>query len=161
MFQTENETVVATTEAQEAIADLDFTMIRMKLADANEGKGWDQQQLDSAEDRYRKFLTLNLLYPDLDIVPTGDIDTFWHAHILDTAKYQVDCDRVFGKMLHHFPYFGMRSESDAQDLFDAFESTKKLWVENFHESYADDGDNPEKCKKASCTRTQCKPQKCK
>jgi len=162
MIQDQDYTMIDSSTALRSIAQLDFSMIRMKLSDVNEGMGWSTEKLDFVEDRYRKFLTLNLLYPDLDIVPTSDIDTFWHAHILDTEKYQEDCSRVFGRMLHHFPYFGMRSERDAQDLKDAFEETGRLWVVNFSEAYSVDDENPEKCKKpSSCTRTQCKPQKCK
>ncbi len=35
--------------------------------------------------------------------PTGDVDEIWHEHILHTNKYALDCKKLFGKFLHHFP----------------------------------------------------------
>jgi hypothetical protein len=49
------------------------------------------------EREYRRFLVLNMLYPFESIVPCREVDKFWHAHILDTAAYRVDCERVFGR----------------------------------------------------------------
>ena len=42
------------------LAMLDLSMVRLKLADPLEGKGWDDAQLDLAEQEYRRFLALNL-----------------------------------------------------------------------------------------------------
>lgn len=39
------------------------------------------------------------------LVPTRDIDTVWHYHILDTHKYASDCKVVFGYFLHHNPNY--------------------------------------------------------
>jgi hypothetical protein len=44
------------------------------------------------------------------------VDEIWHQHILDTHAYHRDCDAIFGSYLHHFPYFGMRGDADAQAL---------------------------------------------
>ena len=67
------------------IAMLDFTQLRAKLA---EEKHWSPEALDEVEDLYRKFLALLVRYPDAKLSPTGPIDDFWHAHILDTGAYQ-------------------------------------------------------------------------
>jgi hypothetical protein len=75
------------------------------------------------------------LRPDGSIVPTTDIDLFWHQHILDIRAYASDCERVFGHFVHHFPYFGMRDEQDAQDLYDSFEATKVFYRELFGLEY--------------------------
>jgi hypothetical protein len=83
-------------------------MIRMKLADAHEGQGWDVDQLDLGEQEYRRFLALHLMYPEMAVVPCGMVDEVWHTHILDTFAYAPDCEKVFGFFLHHVPYFGMR-----------------------------------------------------
>ena len=69
---------------------------------------------------YRRFLALNIVYEDRKICPTGPIDDFWHAHILDTHAYAQDCDYLFGRYLHHFPYFGMRGPDDYEALQTAF-----------------------------------------
>lgn len=107
--------------AVEAIGKLDLDPIKVKLMDPAEGEGWPRDVVDGMEVLYKQFLTLNVVHSG--IVPTKNIDTFWHYHILDTMKYAKDCDRVFGYFLHHFPYFGMRGAADRKNLGDAFERT--------------------------------------
>lgn len=139
------------------ISEIDFTMIKRKLQDTEEGLGWTVEQCDSAEKDYIEFLALKRAYPEKEIVPTKTMDLFWHQHILDTAKYFEDCQIIFGYFLHHFPYFGMNGEEDAQNLVDAFEETKKLYLYHFNKNYL--GEAP-KCTTPKC-RTACKPMKCK
>lgn len=91
--------------------------------DKEEGLGWNLGFTKRVAEEYRKYLTLCKEYPDFPMVPSAFVDDFWHFHILDTMKYQEDCDQIFGYFLHHFPYFGMRSEEDAENL-------KKAWVES-------------------------------
>ena len=81
-------------DASRRASSIDLTMVRMKLADAGEGKGWDQPMLDAVERDYRRFLILNLLYPEIPIVPNEPVDSMWHAHILDTDAYMSDCERA-------------------------------------------------------------------
>jgi hypothetical protein len=54
---------------------------------------------------YQRFLVLHLLHPDQRICPVAPIDSdgLWHAHILDTRAYGDDCQRIFGRFLHHDP----------------------------------------------------------
>ncbi len=115
----------------EDIATLDLGMIKWKLQDQEEGKGWTVEQCDIAELQYKRFLTLNKLYPKSAIVPDKVIDAFWHYHILDTRKYHTDCEVIFGKYFHHFPYFGMRGDQDKQDLETSFDKTQKLFQMHF------------------------------
>lgn len=119
------------TASLDAIRDLDLEPIVFKITHPTEGKGWSLERADSAVVRYRQFLELSLMYPEMSIVPTSEIDEVWHYHILDTAKYREDCDQIFGRPLDHFPYFGLRSDDDAQALRDAFEETKKMFLEHF------------------------------
>jgi hypothetical protein len=139
------------------IEALDLTMIKLKLQDKEEGQGWSKKQCDEAEKEYKCFLALKRKYPEKDIVPNGDIDKFWHQHILDTAKYAVDCQELFGYFLHHYPYFGMNGKQDAENLSDAFEETKLLYKKHFGIDYVGAA---KRCKAPKC-RTQCKPVKCK
>ena len=115
----------------ELIKSIDFTQLKEKLMDPNEGKGWSKDECNDLELLYKDFLVLMLKYPEKSIVPTTMIDEFWHAHILDTRKYHEDCKLIYGEYLHHFPYFGLRGESDKKDLEDSFTATKKLWVSEF------------------------------
>jgi hypothetical protein len=95
-------------------------------------------------DEYRKFLTLCAKHQGMPIVPSLFVDDFWHLHILDTQKYQEDCQEYLGYFLHHFPYFGMRGEDDAKNLAIAGEKTHHLYESAFGTLPADlwykDGD---------------------
>jgi hypothetical protein len=137
---------------------LDLSNVRAKLSDPDEGKGPSDSQLDLAEQEYRRFLALNLAYPDADIVPCKLVDEIWHQHILDTHAYHHDCDAIFGSYLHHFPYFGMRGEDDAQALNDAYADTLARYRQAFGEPPAFTWTAVDA---SSCKRTACKPQKCR
>lgn len=129
------------------VAELDFSMLERKL---QEEYGWTPERVAEAEDLYRKFLALNIRYPEQKICPTGPIDEFWHAHILDTRAYAADCERLFGGLLHHFPYFGMRGPEDRADLERTFRASIELFVTHF-------GIDPT----AGDTQARgCRPQKC-
>jgi hypothetical protein len=71
------------------------------------------------------------LYPNRSLVPSQDIDRVWHHHILDTMKYAQDCQMLFGYFLHHFPYFGLRGESERHNWQAAVEQTQALFQEYF------------------------------
>jgi hypothetical protein len=146
---------------------LDLANVRMKLEDTEEGKGFTPEESALAEDEYRKFLALHLMYPDADIVPCHLVDDIWHQHILDTIAYREDCDVIFGAFLDHFPYFGMRGEDDERALYDAYEDTLVKYEAAFGAPPDGTWRAPEaksKCHRkpgGPTCRTQCKPQKCK
>jgi hypothetical protein len=114
--------------ALEKVAALDFTMLKTKI---RRDEKMTVEEVDEIEDLYRKFLALNMRYPDRKICPTGPIDIIWHYHILDTRAYECDCLALFGRLLHHFPYFGMRSEQDKQDLENTFAASVELFIRHF------------------------------
>lgn len=119
-----------------SIQALDLDPIKFKLMDPEEGEGWTREFVDQMEIAYKRFLTLLVKYPDEPIAPTRSVDKFWHGHILDTMKYAEDCENVFGYFLHHFPYFGMRGESDAADLQEASENLHRIYEREFGEGLA-------------------------
>ena len=121
-------------QMQAGIEALNLDAIKIKLLDPLEGKGWSREYVDQLEVAYKHFLLLSVKYPEQSAVPTVDIDTFWHYHILDTMKYAEDCQNVFGFFLHHFPYLGMRGEEDAANLQKASISTHELYKKEFGES---------------------------
>jgi len=114
--------------AVEAVGSLDFRMLKLKLV---EEKGWTPEFCDEVDGLYRKFLALNVRYPGQKICPSGPIDDFWHAHILDTHAYEADCARLFGGTLHHFPYFGMRGPDDRAALDAAFADSIDMFIRHF------------------------------
>lgn len=111
-----------------AIADLDLTAIKFKLMT---DKGWPVAKLERVELLYKRFLTLIALHPSRALVPNDDVDEFWHAHILDTRKYAADMQQCLGYFLHHFPYFGLRSDEDRSEMNRAFAETVQLYEDKF------------------------------
>ena len=116
---------------------LDLEPIMVKAMDKEEGFGWNLELTQRIADEYRKFLILCLENPEFPVVPSSKIDDFWHLHILDTMKYQEDCNEYLGYFLHHFPYFGMRGEQDETNLKTAWNDTCILYKKRFGEQPAD------------------------
>jgi len=100
-----------TMKIDQDILDLNLEAVQFKLA-ADEG--WELERIELGTLAYRAFLQV---IRDSDsggnVAPNRDIDITWHHHILDTRAYHEDCQRLFGRYLHHFPYSGMFGESDA------------------------------------------------
>ena len=123
-------------QAKQYISEIDFTMVKFKLTHATLGSGWSLGKANRVEREYRNYLTLlltQLTGDDVLLPPSHDVDEFWHNHILDTRAYVRDCSKIFGRYLHHFPYFGMRGEQDALDLKKAFEKTSQGYKNLFGE----------------------------
>ena len=124
--------------------------------------GWNPQQTQQVMLKYRMFLLLVFLSPNMTIVPTREIDEVWHHHILDTNKYASDCQKLFGRLLHHFPYFGLRSDEDRQNLDIAFAQTKEFSREVFGTDVLANSDNessqePAVCEPLRSTQSQDRP----
>lgn len=126
-----------------AVAALDFERLKWKLSRSSEAK-MSPEKCDLAEREYRRFLTLKAAFPGVSLVPSKLADEFWHAHILDTAAYARDCEKVFGGFLHHFPYFGIYGEDDKRNLDAAFAETVALYQSVF-------GESPPKFSGANCS----------
>lgn len=128
------------------IASIDLEMVKLKLQDKEEGLGWDEELCEDAEIEYKRFLHLNKKYPNSTIVPHKIMDLMWHQHILDTRAYHADCEKIFGEYFHHFPYFGIRDETDKMELQTAFEETQKIYLNEFGEEML--ADNSSHCKRS-------------
>lgn len=114
------------------ILNLDFSDMKQKFTTDKEMIGWTPEAFDAAEVLYKNFLYLNLKYGgEGQLPPSRDVDDFWHGHILDTTRYANDCDRIFGNMLHHNPYFGIASKTDAKALNTSFERVQDLHAQEF------------------------------
>lgn len=117
------------------IASLDLEPIKVKIMHQESGEGWSLERANAVEFEYRRFLYLMKKYPEENAAPSMDVDTFWHYHILDTLKYAVDCETVFGHFLHHFPYLGLRGEDDLLAHQQVGERMATLYEETFGERY--------------------------
>lgn len=95
---------------------------------------WRRHEAEKACELYRNFLYLNVKYPECaPLPPSDDVDEFWHNHILDTKKYAQDCQMIFGKYLHHYPYLGIDENSTMEDLKRYFQKTQELHFKEFGE----------------------------
>jgi hypothetical protein len=125
------------------IAALDLNPIKVKLMHKQSGEGWSAERTNAIETEYRRFLYLMNAFPDAQVAPTVDVDTFWHYHILDTMKYARDCERTFGRFLHHYPYLGLEGEDGVEVQQQAGERMRELYESTFGLSYVrplrDDG----------------------
>jgi len=119
----------------EKIRNLNLGAILWKLTNedseaANE-VDWTEAQVLRVIEEYRKFLTLTLEGQGKITSPSHNIDVIWHHHILDTKKYYEDMIDIFGHMIHHFPYLGVRGSADRQILLDGYEDTLKRYETRF------------------------------
>lgn len=89
------------------------------------------KEADRRAGLYRQYMALNLMYPHEPIVPTREIDSMWHQHILDTRKYAEDCEQLYGFFLHHFPYFGLRGVEDEKNWVNQGQITYELFLKHF------------------------------
>jgi hypothetical protein len=109
---------------------LDLESVRDSLM---EKQGWTMERADAARAEYVRFLTLLRMKPGFMLVPwpnvdgQDDLDQFWHQHILDTAKYASDCNRLFGRMIHHNPHVVLGSGQET----DAVAKTQRLYARTF------------------------------
>jgi hypothetical protein len=92
------------------IADLNLVPVQYSLAVTY---GWSRDRISAATREYRLYLQLVRNQPSRPHVPSADADLFWHEHILCTELYAADCDAVFGRYLHHFPFAGRFGPRDA------------------------------------------------
>jgi hypothetical protein len=116
-----NELLKSVSNAVEAI---DLAPIKARLTNVASGEGWSPDRADGVEREYRRFLCMSKMYPDAELAPYEDVDTFWHYHILDTMKYAADCHQAFGHFLHHCPRADARG--DEADVQRRSESGKRL-----------------------------------
>ncbi len=90
---------------------------------------WSLQKLDATEFEYRCFLQLVRDYPQDNIVPSRDCDTYWHAHILALGLYLEHCQKLFGNALLHYPFSGPLGPEDAARQQRRFRRCQRLHTE--------------------------------
>jgi len=116
----------------EALSRLNLTKVKAKLmGPLPEGRDWTQEYADTAERWYRRYLTLIIKYPKQNHAPNQMVDEFWHQHIVDTRSYIADCQNIFGRYIHHNPYFG--ATGDRAECIATFNRTNELYRREFGE----------------------------
>ena len=115
------------------VAGMNFDRIVWKIIDSDKSFNLSKKEVRNSVEQYKKFLSLKRKYPDSELVPTEEIDSVWHVHILDTKNYADDCNMLFGKFLNHEPYFGPYSKERREDMARWFEETSIFWQMEYGE----------------------------
>lgn len=89
---------------------------------------WTLSDAEHCCQLYKNFLFLLKKHLPVSLVPTREIDEFWHNHILYTKNYSRDCERIFGHYLHHEP---ASPTENAEELVSNFQLTKQLYLQEF------------------------------
>jgi hypothetical protein len=115
-----------------AIHALELDSVKRRLMDTEVGQGWSREYADRVEAAYKTYLTMLVKYQDdaEEILLSKDVDEFWHTHILQTAKYMRDCERVFGNYLHHDPHLD-RDDAYLAKRAAMTEKTRALYEREF------------------------------
>lgn len=93
---------------------------------------WERSDALHCLNFYKNFLKLSKKHRSEGLVPTREIDEFWHNHILYTKRYFEDCLQIFGHYLHHRPAM---PDENKQELITGYLKTKELYLEEFGEPY--------------------------
>jgi hypothetical protein len=116
--------------ARTYVEGLDFSAAKREVLTTDRGPGWSNAKADYVERQYKNWLYLCRKHESEHLVPSRDIDVFWHSHILDTKAYHRDCAAIFGYYVHHMPY--AEDATGAADL-DAWATTQRAYQEEFGE----------------------------
>ena len=112
------------------IQNLDLQYLVSRLVNKHK---WIVEEAQETVRKYKNFLILSFLYPDVFIVPTKPIDELWHDHILHTENYTRDCHQIFGQYLHHQPSTDTPEEKTKLD--NSYSKTANLYEKEFGEPY--------------------------
>lgn len=121
---------------------------------------------------YRRMLQLIQRFPDTPVVPSKLVDLVWHEHILDTATYKKDSQRLFGRYIHHAPAFGddenvlVKAEKegmleDQQSMFEKYvelfedEPRRDVWPTAARRGLTPATGHLPDCCKALCVKPDC------
>ena len=125
-------TLINAEKLNKTIDAISFDKIISKLS---ENLTWSEKAEKEACKQYKRFLFLQKKYGDkYTLVPSIEIDEFWHQHILFTTQYQTDCEQIFGKYLHHIPTLKKTSSNTINaEIQKNFKTTQKLYRREFGE----------------------------
>lgn len=119
-------------QALQYIHQLEFDyIIRLMMNEKYFLPPWESAEVLHCRKLYKRFLILNKKYPNEIIVPTREIDEFWHNHILHTQEYYNDCMAIFGHYRHHTP--SSATDEEIKILKNGSIKTQELYFLEFSE----------------------------
>ncbi len=132
LSNTSSSTIVSLEEARLYLEQLDLTYIAQAMcAEHYPLPRWTMDNATACLQLYKNFLLLTKKHWPQSLVPTRQIDEFWHNHILYTQNYFNDCQQIFGHYLHHLP---ASPDEDPDQLVKAFSNTKQLYFAEFNQA---------------------------
>ena len=93
----------------------------------------DKLFLETAMQRYKKFLGLKKDNSDSFIVPMYDVDLIWHTHQLKHNAYKHETEAILGKMLNHDDTTNDRNANSK--LVESDANTRQLWLAAYNEQF--------------------------
>lgn len=90
---------------------------------------WTLSDAEHCCQLYKNFILLQKIHINEHLVPTREIDEFWHNHILYTQQYIRDCMKIFGRYLHHAP---ASPHDNPKDLIESYKKTKDYYFQEFN-----------------------------
>ncbi len=118
-------------EARQYIEQLDLDyIIEAMCAPSYPLPRWTLSDARHCARLYKNFLILLKQHHPETLVPTREIDEFWHNHILYTKNYYSDCLTIFGYYLHHEPASPLE---DPQKLAKDYLKTQQYYLEMFNQ----------------------------
>lgn len=116
-------------DAREYIDNLDLEYIVEAMCSPNYPlPRWTKDDAQKCCRLYKDFLILKKIHRGVPLVPTREIDEFWHNHILYTKEYVNDCMKIFGHYLHHQP---ASPTENPDEMVKAYLKTKQLYLDEF------------------------------
>ncbi len=86
------------------IRSIDTLKLDDIMRDLRRQRKWSAATAAKAELWYRRFLAISYKSKPRPAFGISKLaDHVWHAHIVSTARYRRDCQRIFGAYLDHTP----------------------------------------------------------
>jgi len=118
-------------QARHYIAHLDLNyIVDAMCAESYALPRWTREEAQRCCQLYKNFLFLLKKHSPEALVPTRQIDEFWHNHILYTKNYINDCMQIFGRYQHHEP---AAPGEDKGQLIQEYLKTKQYYLQEFNE----------------------------
>lgn len=107
--------------AAAAIRQLDLSWLEVQLVRFHD---FEPERAARAVQLYRCFLEISADHPERMIAPPAGADKAWHVHMLNNRRYNEDCLRIFGTILHHDPEL-----VGTPDFWEAWDFTRQQFAE--------------------------------
>lgn len=92
---------------------IDLQPIILKM---HEAEPYSLSRVEKIAQAYLEFIFLaqKVAFP---IMPSKEVDIFWHYHILNTKHYREFCDKHFGRFIDHIPLLKQEAKQSDNTAF--------------------------------------------